>query len=75
MVIVNLPVGLIKFPFSYNEDVNGDTYQLTQLLLSGGRQLELHKVTTKEIQCMLKFALDKVSSKDFIVKLCIEKFD
>ena len=34
MVIVNLPVGLIKFPFSYNEDVNGDTYQL---ILSGGR--------------------------------------
>ena len=75
MVVINLPVGLIEYVASYNEDINDDTNGLSHLFLSDGRWKELNKVTTKELQCMLKTALGKVSSQDFDVKLEIENFN
>ena len=75
MVVVNLPVGLIEFAASYNEDKNDDINELSHLLLNDGRWKKLNKVTTKEFQYMLKTALGKVTSQDFNVKLGIENFD
>ena len=75
MVVINLPVGLIEYAASYNEDFNNDTNDISHLLLSDGNWKELSKVTTKELQGLLKNALGKVSSQDFNAKLGIDNFD
>ena len=67
--------GLIDFATSYNECINDDTNELSHLLLNDGRWRELNKTTPKQLLCMLKTALNKISSQDFIVKLGIKDFD
>ena len=77
MVVVNLPVGLIEYAASSNEDINNDTNDISHFLFSDGSWRELSKFTTKELQCLLKnaHALGKVSSQDFNAKLGIDNFD
>ena len=42
---------------------------------SDGRWLSLYKVTTRELQSILKVALSKVSTQNYNAKLGIEGFD
>ena len=62
MVIQAFPVGLRELASSFNEDEDAGMTGEKYILGEGGRWLKLSKVTTKELQLILKLALGKVSS-------------
>jgi hypothetical protein len=75
MVTQAFPVGLRELASSFNEDEDAGMTGEKYILGEGGRWLKLNKVTTKELQLILKLALGKVSSQNHDVKLGIEGFD
>ena len=75
MDIKALPVGLLELASSFNEDANVTTCGISHIMSRGGNGIELKKVTTKDLQSILKVALGKVSSQDYKGKLEIDNFD
>ena len=75
MVTVNFPVELIEIAGAYDENVNRDSLGLTHILMKDGSWKEIDKITTKELQWILKSALGKIESQDFCRKLGIDSFD
>ena len=75
MVIINFPVELIEMASAYNEDLNEDSEGLTHILNKEGTWTEIKKLTTKDIQKILKEALNKITNQDFNMKLGIVNFD
>ena len=75
MVLQAFPAGLIELASNFNDDNNTDTNVGYNITGENNNWLDLNKVTTKELQSILKIRLGKVSSQDHITKLGIEVFD
>ena len=61
MVIVNFPIKMIEIAATFNENVNEDYMDLTNMLIQGE--------IWRDLQSTLKVALKKVSSQDFNKRL------
>ena len=72
MVIQAFPVRLNELASSLNEDANIEMSGASYIMSEGGNWLKRNKVTTKELQSILKVALGKVSSRNQDVRLAIE---
>jgi hypothetical protein len=75
MVLQAFPAGLIGLASSFNEDNNVDTEVGYSIMGENKNWMNLNKVTTKELQAILKINLRKVSSQDHKTKLGIDEFD
>ena len=75
LVIVNFPMEMIEIASSYNEDENEDSNELTHILEKDGTWKELKDITTKEIQKLLKAAMNKTTNQNHDAKLGIVNFD
>ena len=75
MVAQAFPAGLVELASTFNEDNNVDINTRYNIMGENGQWHNLNKVTTKELQSILKVKLDKVSSQDFKTKLGINEFD
>ena len=75
MVLQAFPAGVIELASNFNEDNNTDTNVGYKIMGENNNWLDLNKVTTKELQAILKIRLGKVSPQDHKTKLGIEVFD
>ena len=75
MVIQAFPVGLHELASSLNKDANIEMSGASYIMSEGGNWLKRNKVTTKELQSILKVALGKESSQNQDVRLAIEGLD
>ena len=75
MVIQAFPAGLVQLASTFNDDNNVDTNARYDIMGEKQNWLNLNKVTTKELQSVLKINLGKVSSQDHKTKLGIDVFD
>ena len=75
MVLQAFPAGVIELASNFNEDNNTDTNVGYKIMGENNNWLDLNKVTTKELQSILKIRLGKVSPQDHKTKLGIEVFD
>ena len=75
MVLQAFPAGLVELASNFNEDNNVTTDVRYNIMGENKNWLNLNKVTTKELQSILKVNLEKVSSQDHKTKLGIEEFD
>ena len=75
MVSQAFPTGLIELASNFNENNNVDTNADNEIINECGTWLKLNKVTTKELQSILKLRLGKVSPQNHNVKLGINNFD
>jgi hypothetical protein len=57
--IVNVSSEIMEIAACYNERVNNDSLGLAHILTKGEVWMEMEKVTTKELQSILKAALNK----------------
>ena len=75
MVAQAFPAGLVELASTFNEDNNVDINAGYNIMGENGNWLKLNKITTKELQSILKINLGKVSSQDHKTKLGINEFD
>ena len=75
MVTQAFPAGLVELASNFNEDSNVDINTGYNIMSESGAWLNLNKVSTKELQAILKINLGKVSSQDHKTKLGIQEFD
>ena len=75
MVLQAFPAGLVELATNFNEDNNENTNVRYNIMGENRIWLNLNKVTTKELQSILKINLMKVSSQDHKTKLGIDNFD
>jgi hypothetical protein len=75
MVLQTFPAGLVELASNFNEDNNVAPDVRYNIMGENKNWLNLTKVTTKELQTILKINLEKVSSQDHKTKLGIEEFD
>ena len=75
MVLKAFPVGLVELASSYNEDNNADINAGYIIMGENKNWLDLNKITTKEMQAILKINIGKVTSQDHKTKLGINDFD
>ena len=75
MVLQAFPAGLVELASTFNEDNNMGTGAEHNIMGENQNWLNLNKVTTKEMQSILKIILGKVSSQDHKTKLNIDEFD
>ena len=75
MVLNAFPAGLAELASNFNEDNNVDPDVRYSIMGENRNWLKLNKVTTKELQTILKSSLGKVSSQDHKTKLGIDEFD
>ena len=66
---------LIEIASTYNEDENEDPDEMTHILVKDETWKELKNITTREIQKLLKLAMNKTTKQDFSMKLGLENFD
>jgi hypothetical protein len=75
MVSQAFPTGLVGLASTFNEDNNMTINVGYNILGEKNNWLDLNKVTTKELQSILKIHLKKVSSQDHKTKLGIDEFN
>ena len=75
MVIVNFPSEMIEIASCYDECVNKDSLGLTHTLNKEEIWIEIEKLTTKELQSILKVALSRISNPEFNVRLRTESYN
>jgi hypothetical protein len=75
MVSQAFPAGLVELATNFNEDNNADINVGYTMMGEKGDWLNLNKITTKELQSILKINLGKISSQDHKTKLGIDEFD
>ena len=75
MVLQAFPAGLIELASNFNEDNNVDIDILNSIVNENGTWIQLNKISTKELQSILKTNLGKVSSQNHQAKLGINVFD
>ena len=75
MVLKAFPVGLVELASSYNEDNNADINAGYIIMGENKNWLDLNKITTKEMQAILKINIGKVTSQDHNTKLGINDFN
>ena len=66
---------LIEIASTYNEDENEDSDEMTHMLVRDETWKELKDITTREIQKLLKLAMNKTTKQDFNMRLGLENFD
>ena len=67
--------GLIELASSFNEDSRVGVIAGYNIMGENKNWLDLNKVTSKELQSILKINLGKVSSQNHITKLGVNEFD
>ena len=75
MVLQAFPAGLVELASTFNEDNNLDIDVGYSIIGEHKNWLNLNKVTTKELQSILKINLGKVTSQDHKIKLGIDEFN
>ena len=75
MVLQAFPAGLVELASTFNEDSNININTGYSIMGENRNWIDLSKVTTKELQIILKLNLGKISSQDHKTKLGIEDFD
>ena len=75
MVIQAFPIQLSDLASSFDDDTQTDNEDKIFIMGEKGNWLDLQKVTTKEMQELLKVVLNKVSSQNQEVKLGIGSFE
>ena len=75
MVVQAFPAGLVELASSFNEDSNVGTSTGYKIIDESQNWHDLNKLSTKELQSILKVKLGKVSSQDHKTKLGIDEFD
>jgi hypothetical protein len=72
IILSAFPKVLINIVKCYNEDINNDKINLEYLLVSPSKRVKIEDVTTKELQTVLKLAMNKVEAADFLNRLGFE---
>ena len=75
MVLKAFPAGLVELASNFNEDNNADINAGYIIMGENKNWLDLNKITTKELQSILKINMGKVSSQDHTTKLGINEFN
>ena len=75
MVLQAFPAGLVELASTFNEDNNIDIDVGYSIIGEHKNWLNLNKVTTKELQSILKINSGKVTSQDHKIKLGIDEFN
>jgi exonuclease III len=75
LIIKSFPKSLIEIARCYNDEINEITQSIEYIQTSKNRRTEINIITTKEIQVILKNALNKVEKMNFNNKLNIDDFD
>ena len=75
MVLQAFPAGLIELASNFNEYINEDSNADRYIINERGLWLSINKMTTKDLQSILKINLGKISSQDHNAKLGIDNFD
>ena len=68
-------MGLIEIAKNFNDDLNTELLSLTHFSLGNDTFVPVQDITVKQLQTMLKVALNKTSKTDFRKKLGISDFD
>ena len=75
MVLQAFPVGLVELASTFNENENVETNAGYIIMGDNKNWLDINKITTKELQSILKLNLGKISAQDHRAKLGIEEFN
>ena len=75
MVLQAFPVGLVELASTFNENDNVEMNAGYIIMGKNKNWLDLNKITTKELQSILKINLGKISAQDHRAKLGIEEFN
>ena len=71
----NIEVGLLEIARKFNDDLNTDLLSLSHFSLGNDTYVPVQDITVKQLQTLLKVALNKTSKTDFNKKLEISDFD
>jgi len=65
IILSAFPSVLINIVKCYNEEINNDKISLEYLLISPSKRVKVEEITTKELQTLLKIAMNRVEAADF----------
>jgi exonuclease III len=74
-VISEFPECMVELAGAYDENSNNDSSGMSHLLYKWGEWRDINCITTKELQVMLKRALNKIDKLDFSHRLGYETFN
>jgi hypothetical protein len=75
IVIGNFPKQLIDIAKYFNENINSDSEKMEYLMTSPQQWTKISEVTVKQLQVILKKALNKIEVLDVVGKLKIDHFE
>ena len=75
MVLQAFPVGLVDLASTFNENDNVEMNAGYIIMGENKNWVDINKITTKELQSILKLNLGKISAQDHKAKLGIEEFN
>ena len=68
-VLATFPSEMLEVVAAFDENIHDDTECLTHVFNGHDQWIDLHKITTKELQAVLKQSLNKIESQDFVNKI------
>jgi hypothetical protein len=75
LVLSGFPEKYRNVANSFDQNINNDDNQISHFLDADGKWIRAEAITTREMQWILKKAMDKITSQDFNHKTGIDNYD